>query len=71
MIHSRIRLAIIEKFYSQANFAAAAGEHAPVVSQIVRGRHKLTPEKASQWVDLLGCDPEILKPIVKENSNAE
>lgn len=58
MRNRKLRLKIIEVFDSQANFAQAARIHEPLVSRIVLGREKLSPEKQEQWASILGCKRE-------------
>ena len=69
MINKPLRLKIIEKFDSQANFAMAAGEREDIVSRTLNGRVKLLPEKAKRWADLLKCDLYLLEPVTKHTEH--
>lgn len=60
-----LKFEILKKFGSQAEFAMQAREHEGAVSAILRGRRPLTPERAKKWQKLLGCDPELLKPLLR------
>jgi len=60
-----LRLRILEKFESQANFAMKLKIDESVVSRIIRGRKKLTKENREKWAKALECDPAILKLVTK------
>ncbi len=62
----KIRIAILGKFDSQADFSQAVGMHESAVSQVMRGRRKLGPNDAVQWVKTLKCDPGILRPVIRQ-----
>jgi transcriptional regulator with XRE-family HTH domain len=49
---------IVLKFGTQEDFAAAINERPEYVSQIVRGRRKISPEKKLQWADALNCSTD-------------
>lgn len=51
----KLRLKIVEKFRSQTRFAYELGEEEAVVSRVVNGWRKLSPEKQAQWARALGC----------------
>jgi plasmid maintenance system antidote protein VapI len=55
-----LRLEIVRKFHTQADFAQAVGSDESAVSRTVRGRRKLTLAEADHWAELLGCEREIL-----------
>lgn len=67
-LNNTLRVTILEKFGYQGDFAAAVGEHESAVSQVVRGRRKLDPARAKKWLQALKCDPELLRPIIKEET---
>lgn len=52
-----LKLAILEKFPSQADFAQSIGEHESLVSRIIRGRRQLDPEKQREWAKALNSTP--------------
>lgn len=54
-----LKLLILEKFGSQANFAQTVGADEGLVSRIVHGRRFLPEEKKMQWAKALGIDPDI------------
>ena len=62
-----VKIEILKKFLTQADFAAHMGIRESVVSQVLRGRKKLLPEDADRWVKVLMCDPDILVPVTIEN----
>ena len=62
-----VKIEILKKFLTQADFAAHMGIHESVVSQILKGRRKLLPEDADKWVKVLKCDPDILVPVTSEH----
>lgn len=57
----KLKMAILEKFSNQANFAAAIGCHESKVSQIVCGRRRLDEKEAAIWSATLGCSDEIFQ----------
>jgi plasmid maintenance system antidote protein VapI len=59
-----LRLEIVRKFHTQADFAQAIGRDESVVSRTVHGRRQLTTHEAKHWAKLLGCTCDIL-PIRK------
>ena len=61
-----LKLQILMKFPSQADFAMAAGEHESKVSQVIRGRRKLSGKDATKWHKVLDCDLMILKPVTRK-----
>ena len=67
MEYRKVKAAIVMAFGTQADFAAALGTDEARVSRAVRGRRKLKREEAARWVDLLGCDPALLRPVCREN----
>lgn len=64
-ILNSVRIEILKNFPTQSDFAAAVGEHESRVSQIIRGRRKLSRDRAKAWARALKCDPVILDPAVK------
>ncbi len=53
-ININLKMAIIRKFGTQADFAQAVSEREATVSRIVRGRRKLPTEKQAVWAKALG-----------------
>ncbi len=66
-----LKLAILERFNSQADFAAKIGEHESTVSRVVRGRRKLSPEEAKVWKKTLQCGVDLLQGVVRPESSRE
>jgi len=62
---NQIKLEILRSFPTQGDFAEKLGVHESKVSQILRGRRKLSPEDASHWSKVLRCSPSILRPVTK------
>ena len=61
----KLKLEILKKYSTQSDFAFAIKEHESTVSQVIRGRRKLTPKQAQKWCKALHCDPELIKPVIK------
>ncbi len=60
---NNVRIEILRKFGTQSDFAAAAGLHESKISQVMRGRRKLSKEQSKQWAKLLECDPVVLAAV--------
>ena len=60
-----LKIAILQKFDTQADFSMSINEHESKISQVVRGRRKLTEAEAAKWLKALECDPAILEPVTK------
>ena len=56
-----IKLAILSKFDTQADFAQALGVDDSVVSRVIRGRRKLSQIEVEVWKRALCCDSDLLK----------
>ena len=55
-----LRLRIIEIWDNQANFAQELGVSDSIVSGVVRGRRRLSPEMQDMWAQKLQSTPEAL-----------
>jgi hypothetical protein len=64
MTHLRLKLAILERYPTQADFAAILNEQESKVSRVIRGRVLLKPEEAEIWREHLNCDRALLDPVV-------
>jgi transcriptional regulator with XRE-family HTH domain len=53
-----LKLKIIEKFGSQAEFSMVVKEDESTISRVLRGRRKLRPDDRKKWAKVLGCLPE-------------
>lgn len=60
-----LKIKILEKFPSQADFAQEIDADESLVSRIIRGRRKLDPEKQIVWAKVLNSTPREL--FGKEN----
>ena len=67
MNHSlnNLKIEILRNFPSQSDFANAAEVHESKVSQVLRGRRRLSKEDAAKWVKILKCDPLTVKPVTQ------
>jgi len=54
-MNKKLRLKIIERFGSQAEFSTHIPEDETVISRVVLGRRKLKPAKEKLWAEILGC----------------
>lgn len=55
MVNWKLKQIISEKYGTQVDFANAIGTGESRVSNVVRGRKKLTQEEKVKWVKLLEC----------------
>jgi len=61
--HHELRRVIIERFSTQLRFAFAAKVDPTYVTHIIRGYRKLPPERATEWANLLDCNPWLLHQV--------
>lgn len=59
-MNKQLRLAILKKFDTQADFAAAVGEHPSLVSLVIRERTTLSDDRREKWAKILGVRKEEL-----------
>lgn len=65
-MNRRIRIAILEAgFDLQCDFAEAVRMSTPFVSNILKGRKKLSKQQAEAWQAVLQCRPCVLKNVTK------
>lgn len=62
---NQVKLEILRSFPTQGDFAEKLGVHESKVSQVLRGRRKLSLADAGQWRKVLKCDRCILEPVTK------
>ena len=62
---NNVKIEILKNFPTQSDFAEYLNVHESKVSQIVRGRRKLSKDDAKKWVKILKCDYQILVPVTK------
>ena len=62
---NNVRIAILQKYPTQIDFADAIQMNNTMVSHVLRGRRLLSKEQAQKWIDDLQCDPKILVPVTK------
>ncbi len=55
-LNLKLKLKIIEKFKTQADFAEKLGIRDEILSRIVRGRRPLTDNEIKEWSQLLDVD---------------
>ena len=53
-----LKLKILERYRSQADFASVVGMREPDISRVVHGRLKLSKDKPKEWAKALSCKPE-------------
>ena len=64
-IINSVRIEILKNFPTQSDFAQFVGIHESKVSQVLRGRRKLSIDQAEIWRRVLKCDPAILEPVTQ------
>ena len=57
-----LKIAIMRRYLTQADFAAAAGVSQSYVSEVVNRRRKLPADEQARWAAILGCSPETIFP---------
>jgi plasmid maintenance system antidote protein VapI len=60
-----LRVEIVRNFRTQSDFAGQLGICESKISQVLRGRKRLTPAEADRWRSVLHCPPELLKPVTR------
>jgi hypothetical protein len=63
---NNVRIEILKRFPTQTDFAVASNISESSVSRVLRGRKKLSEDEVKIWIETLKCNPELLKPITKE-----
>ena len=64
-MNKQIRLSILTKFDSQADFAQVLNIDESIISRVLRGRRKLSKHDVEKWIKVLKCDPKILEPVTQ------
>jgi len=54
-MNQKLKAKIIEKYGTQADFAAAIDTDETLISRVVRRRRKLSPHIQKKWADALKC----------------
>ena len=54
-MNTKLRLKIVERFGSQAEFSTQIPEDETVISRVILGRRELSDEKKKVWAEALGC----------------
>jgi antitoxin component HigA of HigAB toxin-antitoxin module len=67
MQHLAIKVAILERFPCQTEFAIALGDSDSKVSRVVRGRRKLSFQEAKKWSQVLKCSLKVLEPAIDKS----
>ena len=60
MINKKLKIAIVTKFDSQADFAQALGITQSKISEVVRHRRTLPEEQQGKWVRVSEREPQEL-----------
>ena len=58
LMNLKLKIKILEKFGSQADFAQKLNIDETVISRIVRGRKDLPDDKKRLWAKVLHCNPD-------------
>jgi plasmid maintenance system antidote protein VapI len=61
-----LKMEILKAFRTQLDFAIKVNTHESKVSQVIRGRRKISSIEAKRWAETLGCDPSLLTMITKQ-----
>ena len=64
-----LKLRILEKFGTQANFAQDLKVDESLVSRIIRGRRVLPQKDQIEWARRLTCGIEEIFPVFKESNS--
>jgi plasmid maintenance system antidote protein VapI len=67
MVNLDLKFTILERFGTQADFAVFVGEHESKVSQVLRGRRRLSQAEAKKWREVLDCTPTVIESVVEES----
>ena len=59
-MNRKLKLKIVEKFGTQADFAQALGVDDSAISRVIRGRRRLHRKDEERWAGILGCSSEEL-----------
>jgi len=54
-INKKLKLQIIRKYGSQAEFATQTGKNESRISRVIRGREKLSHDTQAKWASDLNC----------------
>ena len=54
-MNKALKLRIVEKFDSQANFAQFLGIDESYLSRVIRGRKSISKERKEHWAEVLNC----------------
>ena len=65
MALNMVKIEILKKFPSQADFAAASEFSEAMVSRILKGRRRLSQEEVRKWGAVLRCKPSVFEPIME------
>ena len=58
----KLKMKILEKYRTQADFAKVTGTHETIVSRVINERQKLSPVDQELWAKKLGTQPEDIFP---------
>ena len=57
-MNKQLKARIFEVFGTQSDFAEFLDVQESLVSQIIRGRRRLSVENQKRWADVLSCKPK-------------
>lgn len=69
-MNKALKSMIVLKFCTQEDFAARIRVSRSIVSNVIRGRRKLSFEKKILWAAALGCSVDEIFPIDHKNSES-
>jgi len=55
LMNKKLKLKIIERFNTQADFAQAINEDDSKISRVIRGRRYLSKSEQNKWAKFLKC----------------
>jgi plasmid maintenance system antidote protein VapI len=61
----KLKMEIIKTFRTQSDFAMKVNAHESKVSQVIRGRRKISTIEARRWAETLGCRLSLLSSVTK------
>ncbi|MCP4623164.1 MAG: XRE family transcriptional regulator [bacterium] len=59
-MNKKLKLKIVEKFGSQAEFSIRVPEDESMISRVILGRRRLSPERQRAWAEVLRCKAQDL-----------
>jgi len=66
-ILNNLKIEILKTFPTQSDFAECLNVHESKISQVLRGRRKLSKDDAATWAKILKCDAHVLVAVTKNS----